>query len=175
MAEQIERKPLQYFEGYYVGKVFTTDFGNGNKGYKFMFKVNPTDKYEKNFFASNTTKGYDILEEGNQYKIGYVEAPSGQYTIKKARFFGEVTGQSSHTPKSETPQSTLPSSTDKFSIKEFETFILNQYFPSVTKDTTSFSESVSLWVGTVLGAEKIDELKGAYKKRKEEETTIFME
>jgi len=102
MAE--EKQKLQYVTMTYVGKTFTKDFGEGNKGYKYHFKENMDQQYPKNFWGSNTTKGADILDEGKEFTIGFVHKanPKGDSPLSMARFFGEPQQQST-TPTTDTP------------------------------------------------------------------------
>jgi len=85
---------LSYITLLYVGKEYVKTFDNEDgtqtKSYKYMFKQNSDDPYSKNLWGYDTTKGADILEEGDTYTIGYIEKPNpkGDTPMKIARFFG---------------------------------------------------------------------------------------
>lgn len=93
MEQVIMMSELQYVDLIYVGKEYHKTFEDGAKGYKYLFKENKNQQYPKKFWGSETTKGADILQEGGRFKIGYKnkDNPQGEYPIKVAMFFGDVT------------------------------------------------------------------------------------
>jgi hypothetical protein len=106
-----EEKPkLKYTTMTYVGKewkkTFDNDDGSKTKSYKVNFKVNPdSDGYPVSFWAYDNTKGFESLEEGEKYSIGFVEKenPKGDKPIKNAKWFGEPSKDStSNSPSTNT-------------------------------------------------------------------------
>lgn len=74
MSEQ----KLQYIHGYYVGREF---FKKGTKSdgsewtiYKIKIKKDLEDQYATNLSCFSSAKGFDTLEEGEFYTVGYEES-----------------------------------------------------------------------------------------------------
>lgn len=84
----MEKGNLQYNEGTYINREFKKKGENSYGTYK-VFKVTfEIDGIKQNFWAFDKTKGFDTLEEGEEFTIGYTEQESNGYTMKSAKFFG---------------------------------------------------------------------------------------
>jgi hypothetical protein len=95
MTENQEKQPLQYATMAYIGRQFVRKFNNDDgtvtKSYKYQFKDNENQQYPNNFWGYDTTKGSDMLEDGERYTIGFINKPNtqGDKPLKIARFFGK--------------------------------------------------------------------------------------
>lgn len=88
-------KPLNYETMIYVGREFVRKFDNEDgtvtKSYKYKFKKHESSQFATNFWAYETTKGADKLEEGEVFDVGFVlkDNPKGDKPMRMAKFFGK--------------------------------------------------------------------------------------
>lgn len=119
-----EQKQLQYFSGTYMGRQFSKKFdnedGTSTKSYRLEFKETENSQYTTKVWAYDNTKGFELLEEGNLYTVGYVEdhyeKNGKQVTSRKGRFITEY--DESKSPSNNTnnkggssPRGTTPKTT----------------------------------------------------------------
>ena len=92
------KQPLNEYTGTYIGKEFVRSGESNGKQwtmYKVMFKENVTDQYPKKFSCFGSAKGFETLQEGEVYKLGYSEQTSfnnkvnKNITYKTAVWFGK--------------------------------------------------------------------------------------
>lgn len=143
MTEQ--KAPLKYVNGTYTGKEFKKKFSNDDgsvtKSFKMKFQIEGKDW---TFWSYDTTKGYDNLEEGEDYSIGYIEKenPQGEMPIKVARFFGEPRPEQQQQKQSTTSAQPMPqqSSKDKYGLDREDSIESGQAINMTNAQVTSHPE-----------------------------------
>lgn len=124
-----QKEPLKYTNGTYIGKEFKKKFVNDDgtvtKSFKMQFLVgNKT----WNFWSYDKTKGFENLEEGEDYSIGYIEKdnPQGEMPIKVARYYGEPR-QSQQQNNDQKQETTKPQSyKDKYGLEREDSIEIGQ-------------------------------------------------
>jgi len=149
---------LKYMEGYYIGKEFTKGGeGKGDKPgwklYKLSFKKNMEDEYATKLSAFNSMKGFDTLEEGEYYTIGYEESEptynekAGKEIQYKTAKFVAVKKPGESTPQQQTP--TKPKETnvldaDRPATEEEQVFMSDVF---TKNEELSDEDNLALFVG----------------------------
>jgi hypothetical protein len=95
MVQGEQQNPMEFTTGIYRGKIWSRTTNTGKQQYKVMFSPEQAPDKQFSFKAYDSTKGFDQMQEGQLYKIGFVtDAPFTNrqgVTVtnsKTAMFFG---------------------------------------------------------------------------------------